>query len=73
MLDTIGTYLQYASEGLTAIIAGLAIIAPLTSSDMDNKVLDALRWVEDKVINLVLPPIGKKVAAAAPAPAAPAA
>ncbi len=72
MLDTIATYLQYASEGLTAIIAALAIIAPLTNSDMDNKVLDALRYAEDKIINLILPAIGKKVAAAVPAPADPA-
>jgi hypothetical protein len=30
---------------LGAAIAGLAVVSPLTKSNLDNKVLDVLRWV----------------------------
>jgi hypothetical protein len=30
---------------LGAAIAGLAVVSPLTKSNVDNKVLDVLRWV----------------------------
>lgn len=30
---------------LGAVIAGLAVVSPLTKSNLDNKALDILRWV----------------------------
>lgn len=51
--------LEYVSQilpvAVTAIIALLAVISPLTKSNIDNKVLDFLRWVEDKLLKLVFP------------------
>lgn len=34
-----------ALQVLGGIIAVLVVISPLTKSDVDNKILDALRWV----------------------------
>lgn len=45
---------------ILAIIGGasalVAAIAPLTKSDVDNKVLNALRWLQDKLGLLALNP-----------------
>lgn len=40
---------------VTGLIVILAAIAPLTKSDADNKVLDVLRWIEDKVLSILFP------------------
>jgi hypothetical protein len=45
---------------ISGLILMLAAIAPLTKSDLDNKVLDALRWFEDTVIKLVFPSLAPK-------------
>ena len=38
--------LEYGLIGLGLAIATLTAVAPLTTSTIDNRVLDALRWVE---------------------------
>lgn len=38
---------------LGGLIAILAAVAPLTKSTLDNKVLDALRFVRDLLVKLV--------------------
>lgn len=40
---------------ITAAITVLAVIAPLTKSSADNKVLDFLRFVEDKILSILFP------------------
>jgi hypothetical protein len=71
-MDTVLLVVQIVAYALTGIIAGLALIAPLTSSDKDDKALAALRWVEAKLIALlsVLLP-GKTVEKKAPTPPSP--
>jgi hypothetical protein len=44
---------------VTSAIAILAVIAPLTKSDYDNKALDALRFVEDKILSIFFPSLVK--------------
>ena len=55
MLATLTTIASVAGTVLTSIIAVLAVLAPLTKSTLDNRALDALRWVEDKLLSLILP------------------
>lgn len=45
---------------VTSIIAILAVIAPLTQSDIDNKLLDFLRFVEDKFLSILFPGLAKQ-------------
>lgn len=59
MLDTLMTYAGYAQTLVVALIAFLAVVAPITASSADNTVLDALRWLEDKVLKLILPGVAK--------------
>jgi len=51
-LVTIATYASFVIAGLIVILNG---IAPLTKSDLDNKILDGLRWFEDTVLKVLLP------------------
>lgn len=52
-MDTVMMVVKYVSMGLAGAIALLAVMAPVTASDWDNKLLDALRWVEGKLMGLV--------------------
>lgn len=51
--------LEYVTKilpvAVTSIIALLAVIAPLTKSEADNKVLDVLRFIEDKLLRVLFP------------------
>lgn len=44
----------YVSLFLTATIAFLAVIAPVTKTDKDNKVLAVLRFIEEKLMGVLL-------------------
>lgn len=44
---------------VTSVIAILAVIAPLTKSDYDNKALDFLRFVEEKFLSILFPGLAK--------------
>lgn len=44
---------------VTSAIALLAVIAPLTKSDYDNKALDILRFIEDKILSVLFPSISR--------------
>lgn len=50
---TILTTLLAIIGGASAIVAA---IAPLTKSTADNRLLDALRWLHDKLSHLALNP-----------------
>lgn len=52
ILEIVGKILPVA---VTAIIALLAVISPLTKTDYDNKALDVLRWIEDKLLSILFP------------------
>jgi hypothetical protein len=52
MLETV---IMYAGIVIACLIAVLNIIAPLTKSDLDNKALDFLRWLESTVLRMILP------------------
>lgn len=51
--------LEYVTKILPVVIAAavtvLAVIAPLTKSSIDNKALDVLRFIEDKILSLIFP------------------
>lgn len=51
--------LEYVAKilpvAVTSVIALLAVIAPLTKSEADNKVLDVLRFIEDKLLSILFP------------------
>lgn len=57
-MDTVISYAPTALALLGAVIGVLAVVAPLTRSDIDNRALDALRKLADMV--------GKVVGAKAP-------
>lgn len=59
MFETLKTALTLVGALTGAAIAFLAVLAPLTKSNIDNKLLDALRFVEDKLLGLVLPGVLK--------------
>lgn len=40
---------------VTALILVLAVIAPLTKSEYDNKALAALRWFEAAILKVLFP------------------
>jgi len=54
MLAIVYQILGYLPYVVSALIAALAVIAPITSSDLDNKVLAALRWFEDVVVSVLV-------------------
>lgn len=53
MFSTVATIFQIASAVVAGLIVSLAVIAPLTKSDKDDKALAALRWVEEKLMSLL--------------------
>lgn len=44
-----------AAIAIAGCVGVLAVIAPLTKTDKDNKVLDALRWLEGLLAKVVVP------------------
>lgn len=60
MLDQV---LTWVTVGVTAAIALLNVIAPLTKSEWDNKALSALRWVESTVLKILIPQARAKLPA----------
>jgi hypothetical protein len=52
MLDTLMKILPVV---VTSAIALLAVIAPLTKSNIDNTALDVLRFIEDKLLSVLFP------------------
>lgn len=55
MLDILTKLAGIVPAIVTGLIVILAAISPLTSSDIDNKVLDVLRWIEDKLLSVLFP------------------
>lgn len=55
MTDVLAALKEYVPVIVTAAIAALAVIAPITKSDADNKVLDVLRFIEDKLLAIFFP------------------
>jgi hypothetical protein len=49
-LDTIFTV---GTAAISAAVLVLAVLAPLTKSDKDDKILAALRWVERAIAGLL--------------------
>lgn len=49
---------------VTFAVAFLAVIAPITKSDIDNKVLDVLRYIEDKILSVLFPSLKNQEAEA---------
>jgi hypothetical protein len=47
--------LNYITVGVTAAVAFLAVVAPITRTDLDNKLLEALRWLETVALKTLLP------------------
>lgn len=54
-MDTLVQYAGYLSLAVTAAVAALAVIAPVTKTEADNKVLAALRFVESMILKVLLP------------------
>lgn len=46
---------MYASAVIAGLILTLNVIAPLTKTDVDNKLLNALRWFQDTIFKILLP------------------
>lgn len=54
-MEIIVTYAGYLTIVVTAAIAALAVIAPVTKTEADNKALAALRFVEGLLLKVLLP------------------
>lgn len=50
-------YILYGMAGLGLVIVLLNVIAPLTKSDKDNKLLDFLRKLEEVLLKTVIPQV----------------
>lgn len=48
-MDTVLSIVNIVLLVLGAGVAALAVIAPATKSETDNKILAALRWVDEKL------------------------
>lgn len=55
MTDKLLLALNVATIFVTACVAALALIAPLTKTDKDDRVLSALRWLEGLLGKVVVP------------------
>lgn len=44
-----------ATSAVTAAVVLLNVIAPLTDTDRDDKILAALRWLEELLAKVVVP------------------
>ena len=54
-MDTILTIAQYAAYVIAGLVVILNGIAPLTKNTWDNKLLEGLRFIEDKLLGWLLP------------------
>jgi hypothetical protein len=59
MTDILSKLAAILPVAVTSVIALLAVIAPLTKSDYDNKALDFLRYIEDKFLSILFPGLTK--------------
>lgn len=55
MLDFVKNHYMDFFAGLGALVAFLKVVAPLTPTDVDNKLLSGLSWIVDKLSGLVTP------------------
>jgi len=62
MLDTLTTVLTCVAFGVTGAVVALNGIAPLTKTTKDDKVRDALVFVHDRLLAVILPFLASKVA-----------
>lgn len=60
MTEILSTLTAVVPVVVTSAIAVLAVIAPLTNSDIDNKVLDGLRWLEARILGVLFPTLRSK-------------
>lgn len=58
-MDTLTNVVLYGSFVIAGIVVALNGIAPLTKSTKDDKLRDALRWVQDRLLVLILPMMRK--------------
>lgn len=63
-MDTAFKVATILSFVVTGAVAGLNAIAPLTKTDKDNKVLDFLTFLHDKILAVILPFLAARVKAA---------
>lgn len=54
-METVGLIATYVSFAVAGLIVALNAIAPLTKTDVDNKILNALRWFQDTILKILLP------------------
>jgi hypothetical protein len=53
--DYVYTFAEYSCYVIAGAVVALNAIAPLTKNETDNKLLNALSWVSDKIQLFVLP------------------
>lgn len=66
-MDTAYKIATIASFTVTGLVAALNAIAPLTKTNKDNKFLEFLVFLHDKILAVILPFLAAKVAADADA------
>lgn len=54
-MDKVYFALSVLSAVLTGLVGVLHVIAPATATDKDNKLLNGLRYVQDKILAVLLP------------------
>ncbi len=57
MIDFLKNHYMDLFAALGALVALLKVVAPLTPTDVDNKVLKGLSWVVSKLSGVVTPKV----------------
>lgn len=54
-MDSVNFEMIFAIIGavVTGLVTVLAVLAPITKTQVDNKILAALRWIQDHVLELL--------------------
>lgn len=70
-MDTVFNVATIVSFVIAGAVVALNGIAPFTKTDKDDKVRDALTFVHDKILAVILPFLAARVAQAENVPAVP--
>jgi len=59
-MDNLSLIVSIATAAVTAAVILLNVLAPITKTDKDDKILAFLRWVQEALTKIILPTAGIK-------------
>lgn len=57
-MENLSLIVSIATAAITAAVVLLNVLAPITKTDKDDKILAFLRWVQEALTKIILPTAG---------------